>query len=85
MVFYERRHPRDLGPAAVGQFLPYLAVERKVSASTQSQALRALLLLYRHVLEQHLPWLDGVISLLDRGVPAGESEAGYARGNVTPR
>ena len=60
VVFHDRRHPRDLGPAAVEQFLTHLAVERKVSASTQSQALQALLFLYRHVLEQDLPWLDGV-------------------------
>ena len=60
VVFHDRRHPRELGPAAVEQFLSYLAVERKVSASTQSQALQALLFLYRHVLEQDLPWLDNV-------------------------
>lgn len=60
VVFHDRRHPRDLGPAAVEQFLSYLSVERKVSASTQSQALQALLFLYRQVLNQDLPWLDGV-------------------------
>lgn len=60
VMFHDRRHPRDLGPAAVEQFLTHLAVERKVSASTQSQALQALLFLYRHVLEQDLPWLDNV-------------------------
>jgi integron integrase len=60
VVFHDRRHPRELGSAAVEQFLSHLAVERKVSASTQSQALQALLFLYRHVLEQDLPWLDNV-------------------------
>jgi integron integrase len=58
--FHQRRHPRDLGAAEVEQFLTHLAVSRKVSASTQSQALQALLFLYRHVLGIALPWLDNV-------------------------
>lgn len=57
--FHQRRHPRDLGAAEVEQFLIHLAVSRKVSASTQSQALQALLFLYRNVLGITLPWLDG--------------------------
>jgi hypothetical protein len=44
------RHPRDLGDREVGDFLTSLAVERKVSASTQNQALAALLFPYREVL-----------------------------------
>jgi integron integrase len=58
--FHGRRHPRELGPAQLEQFLSHLAVHRKVSAATQSQALQALLFVYRHVLEVELPWLDGV-------------------------
>ena len=58
--FHQRRHPRDLGAEGVEQFLTYLAVNRKVSASTQSQALQALLFLYRAVLGIDLPWLDNV-------------------------
>jgi integron integrase len=60
LVFHQWRHPRDLGPAGVEQFLTYLAVHRKVSAATQNQALQALLFLYRHVLELELPWLENV-------------------------
>jgi integron integrase len=45
----------------VEQFLTHLAVERKVSASTQNQALSALLFLYRHVLGVELPWLENVV------------------------
>ena len=56
--FHQRRHPRDLGAADVEQFLTHLAVTRKVSASTQSQALQALLFLYRNVLGIALRWLD---------------------------
>ncbi|HTT42826.1 MAG TPA: integron integrase [Steroidobacteraceae bacterium] len=60
VVFHERKHPRELGAAAVEQFLTHLAVVRKVSAATQSQALQALLFLYRHVLDQKLPWLQNI-------------------------
>lgn len=60
VAFHRRRHPRDLGATEVEQFLTYLAVHRKVSAATQSQALQALLFLYRHVLEIELPWLDNI-------------------------
>jgi integron integrase len=58
--FHQRRHPRDLGPEAVEQFLTDLAVHRKVSSSTQNQGLQALLFLYRQVLGVDLPWLDNV-------------------------
>jgi integron integrase len=60
IAFHDRRHPRDLGGPEVEQFLTHLAVERKVSASTQSQALQALLFLYRVVLAVDLPWLENV-------------------------
>jgi integron integrase len=60
VAFHRRRHPRDLGAPEVEQFLTHLAVHRKVSAATQSQALQALLFLYRHVLELELPWLDNI-------------------------
>ena len=43
------------------QFLTSLAVRRKVAASTQNQALSALLFLYREVLGQEVPWLDGIV------------------------
>lgn len=58
--FHDTRHPRELGKEAVSAFLSDLAVSRGVSASTQSQALSAILFLYRHVLGTPLPWLDQV-------------------------
>ena len=58
--FHGRRHPRDMGPAEVEAFLTHLAVSAKVGASTQNQALQALLFLYRHVLGIELPWLENV-------------------------
>jgi integron integrase len=60
IAFHRRKHPREVGAAGVEQFLTHLAVDRKVSAATQNQALQALLFVYRHVLEIDLPWLDGV-------------------------
>ena len=55
-----KRHPRDMGAVEVEQFLSRLAVQGHVAASTQNQALSALLFLYREVLGVDLPWLDGV-------------------------
>ena len=60
IVFHRRRHPRELGAAELEQFLTHLAVDRKVSASTQSQALQALLFLYRSVLRIEMPALENV-------------------------
>jgi integron integrase len=58
--FHGMRHPSGMGAAEVEAFLSHLAVEGNVAASTQSQALSALLFLYREVLAQDLPWLDGI-------------------------
>ena len=55
------RHPRALGAAEITTFLTHLAVDMKVSASTQNQALQALLFLYRHVLEVELPLIDQIV------------------------
>src|SRR5215204_2074653 len=52
-----KRHPRDMGAAEVETFLSYLANERNVAASTQNQALSAILFLYNDVLKVDLPWL----------------------------
>jgi len=59
--FHGYRHPADLGKAEATAFLSALATDRNVSASTQNQALSALLFLYRHVLRQELGWLDDVV------------------------
>jgi integrase len=60
LQFYSLQHPRELGAAQIEAFLTHLAVKRKVSASTQNQALSALLFLYKVVLDIELPYLDGV-------------------------
>jgi site-specific recombinase XerD len=61
ILFHNKRHPRDMGRAEVEAFLSHLAVDRNVSASTQNQALAALLFLYRQVLDQDLGWLQDVV------------------------
>jgi hypothetical protein len=50
-----------MGAAELTQFLSSLAVHGNVAASTQNQALSALLFLYRNVLQQELPWLDDIV------------------------
>jgi site-specific recombinase XerD len=56
-----KRHPAEMGGAEVTRFLSALVVDRNVAASTQNQALSAILFLYRDVLEQDLPWLDDIV------------------------
>ncbi len=51
IFFHNKKHPKDMGKVEIEQFLTYLAVERKVSPSTQNQAFNALLFLYEQVLE----------------------------------
>lgn len=58
--FCGMRHPSELGPEDARAFLSDLAERRRVSASTQTQALSALLFLYRHVLGTEMGWLDGL-------------------------
>src|SRR5437879_56906 len=58
ILFHGKRHPRELGKEEITAFLTRLAVRGKVAASTQNQALSALLFLYRHVLAIDVPWLD---------------------------
>jgi len=56
-----KRHPLEMGAPEVGKFLSHLATERQVSASTQRQALAALLFLYREAIGQDLPWVDDIV------------------------
>jgi len=58
--FHGKRHPADMGAAEVEAFLSSLALDHNASASTQNQAMHAILFLYREVLGIDLPWLDGI-------------------------
>jgi len=60
IFFHNKRHPAEMGAPEVSAFLSHLAVDRQVAASTQNQALAAILFLYRNVLKQDLPWLEDV-------------------------
>src|SRR6266550_6217268 len=61
IFFHDKRHPAELGAPEVTRFLTSLAVDGHVAASTQNQALSALLFLYGQVLEVDLSWLDGIV------------------------
>lgn len=60
ILFHGKRHPQDMGQAEVTAFLNHLAISRQVAASTQNQALNALVFLYKEVLGQQLEWLEGL-------------------------
>jgi site-specific recombinase XerD len=60
ILFHKKRHPKEMGADEVTSFLTHLAVQRNVSASTQNQALAALLFLYRDVLRIDLPWMKDI-------------------------
>ncbi len=60
VIFHGKRHPAELGEKEIADFLTYLADERRVSASTQSQAASALIFLYKHVLRRELEWVEGI-------------------------
>lgn len=60
ILFHKIRHPAEMGETEIRQFLAYLAVELRVSASTQTVALSAILFLYRDVLKQPLPFIDNI-------------------------
>ena len=58
IIFHNKRYPEEMGGTEIADFLTNLAVERKVSASTQNQALNALVFLYRKVLKIPLDNFD---------------------------
>lgn len=61
IIFHGKKHPKDMGAEEITEFLTHLAVDGKVSASTQNQAFFALLFLYRDVLRIVLPNIEGVV------------------------
>lgn len=69
ILFHDKRHPDEMAEEEVTAFLTHLATKRRVSASTQNQALSALLFLYRNVLDRELGNLDAVRAKRTRRVP----------------
>lgn len=60
VIFHERRHPSSMGEPEIAAFLTHLATVENVSASTQNQALHAILFLYRHVLAKSLDFVEDI-------------------------
>jgi integron integrase len=61
IIFHDKRHPREMGKKEIEQFLTHLAVNGNVAASTQNQALAALLFLYKEVLELPVELVENVV------------------------
>ena len=61
ILFFNKRHPLEMGEGEINTFLSHLATDDKVAASTQNQALAALLFLYREVLGREIGQLEGVV------------------------
>jgi integron integrase len=90
ILFHDKRHPSELGPDAITAFLNFLAVEKHVAASTQNQALNAIVFLYRRVLDRDVPQLDELVrARKPRRLPvvltAAEVRAVLARIDGVPR
>jgi site-specific recombinase XerD len=60
IFYHQKRHPKEMGVSEIRQYLSHLATDRNVSASTQNQALSALLFLYREVFQIELPLIAGI-------------------------
>jgi integron integrase len=69
ILFHHKRHPQEMGAPEVGAFLTHLAVERHVAASTQNQALCALLFLYNEVLHLDIGPVDSIRAKRPKRLP----------------
>ena len=69
ILFHNKRHPKDMGNTEIERFLNYLAVHRQVSASTQNQALCALIFMYRHVLKNQIEGLEYSFAKKPKTIP----------------
>jgi len=69
ILFHDKRHPKDMGVAEVEDFITHLATKRKVAASTQNQALSAIIFLYKEVLKQPLEPVTAVRARKPKRLP----------------
>ena len=69
ILFHNKRHPQEMGTIEIQAFLNYLAVKLHVSASTQNQALNALVFLYKHVLKKELGVIDAIRARRSKHLP----------------
>lgn len=79
ILFHDKRHPQNMSGPEIERFLTHLAVRRCVSASTQTQAMCALLFLYKHVLKIELPSLAAVRAKRPKRLPAVLSRSEVAQ------
>jgi len=61
ILFHKKQHPNQLGKQDIEAFLNYLVSHRRLSASSQSIALNAIIFMYKHVLEMDIGWLDNLV------------------------
>lgn len=61
VLFHNKRHPKEMGENEINQFLSYLAVKEHVSASTQNQALCAIIFLYKNIVKKEIGEMQGLI------------------------
>jgi len=69
ILFHQKRHPKEMGRVEIEAFLTHLAVDRHIAASTQDQALSALLFLYKEVLRQEVGSVDAVRARKPKRLP----------------
>ena len=60
ILFHKKRNPYEMGAKEVRTFLSYLAINRRVSTSTQNQSLNALVFFYKHVIKKELGIIDAI-------------------------
>ncbi len=75
ILFHHKRHPKDMAEPEVCKYLSFLATQKNVAASTQNQALNALVFLYKHLLNQPLGKLDSVRAKKPQRLPVVLSQS----------
>ena len=78
ILFHNKKHPKEMAEREIRQFISDLAVNAKISASTQTVALSAILFLYRDVLKQALPYIDQI----ERAKPSKKLPVVFTRSEV---
>ncbi len=78
ILFHHKKHPTEMAEPEIRQFISDLAVNAKVSASTQTVALSAVLFLYREVLKRDLPYIDHI----ERAKPSHKLPVVFTRSEV---
>ena len=60
ILFHNKKHPDNMGEPDIREFINYLAEKQRVSASTQNQALNAILYLYKNILKKDVKWIEDI-------------------------